>query len=86
MACLQEALAKYPALRQLGWRARRRIADARMELGIAYFKEGDYRRGVKTICRSVGGDPRQAADLVKLAWRWPPRRILGCRGHAEVNG
>lgn len=85
VACLQEALATYPALRQLGWRARGRVADAQMELAIAYLKEGNYRRGFMTLCRSVGGDPRQAGDLARLVCGWLPRRISGKRWHAELN-
>lgn len=79
VACLQEALTRYPALRRLGWRARRRMADARMELGIAYLKQGEYLCGVLTLCGSLSGDPLQAIDLGRLAWRWLTRRISTAR-------
>ncbi len=84
-ACLDEALAQYAALGKLGWHARRRIADARMELGIAYLKKGNYGRGVMTVCRSVGKDPRQVANLAGLAWRWLAGRILGYRWQRVGN-
>ena len=74
---LQEALDRYPRLRRLRWRARRRIADARMELGIAYLKEGAYQRGVATLFRSVADDPRQTADQAGLVWRWLAKRAWG---------
>ena len=76
VACLQETLNTYQTLRRLGWRARRRMADARMDLAIAYFKEAQYRPGILMLCRAVAGDPAQLVALTRLTGRWLAKRIL----------
>lgn len=85
VACLEDALARYPALRKLGWRARCRMADARMELAIAYFKEASYRSGILMLCRALVGDPAQLFALTRLAGRWLTKRLISQRRPGAVN-
>lgn len=75
VACLQDVSDDYGVLEKLGWRARRRMADARMELAVAYAKTGRYRDAIWMLGRSVSDDPRQLVDVARLAWRWLAKRV-----------
>lgn len=89
VACLEEAFVTYPGLQRLRRRARARIADAQMELGLAYLRQGDYARAIATVGRSLAGDPRQLAEVARLAWRRAPRALRGsgrCAGAESAGG
>lgn len=69
LASLQAARTKYAAVRRMGWRARCRIADVRMDLAILYLKIGERWRGVLTLCRAVAEYPPQMMILARFIRR-----------------
>lgn len=70
ITCLQSARRRYPLLRDLGWRARRRVAQARMDFGIACLRAGERVRGAMALARAVADYPVQGLVLIRLASRW----------------
>ena len=77
---LENALARAPRLRQLGWRWRHRIADARLELAVGLIKAGDYPRATWALARSLGQDPTQAREIGRFVGRWFTRLASGLAG------
>ena len=74
VACLEATRTKYDAVRRLGWRARNRIADARMDLAVLYLKAGKVRRGIRALVQAVIEYPPQLLGLARFAWRFLARR------------
>ena len=68
--CLQSARGRYHSLRHLGWRAGRRVAQARMDLGIACLRAGERTRGVMALARAVVDYPVQGLVLIRFACGW----------------
>ena len=76
VACLESARVNYSRVRELGWRARWRIADARMDLAILYLKAGRLASGCRALARAIGEYPPQLIALAQVAWRSTIRRAV----------
>lgn len=76
VAFLHSVRTKYSAVRKLGSRARQRVADARMDLGIAYLKTGFVGRGCRTLVRAIAEYPPQLVALARFARRFLARRAF----------
>lgn len=76
VAFLDTARTKYATVRRLGSRARHRVADARMDLGIAYLKAGLLGRGCRTLVRAIAEYPPQLVALARFAGRLLTRRAF----------
>jgi glycosyltransferase involved in cell wall biosynthesis len=70
VTCLESARGRYPSLRDLGWRARRRVAQARMDFGISCIRAGERVRGAAALGRAVADYPAQALVLIRFASGW----------------
>lgn len=81
--CLQGARTRYPSLRRLGWRARRRVAQARMDFGIACLRSGERVRGTMALARALADYPVQGLVLIRLASLWFFRH--GVRGRPTAG-
>jgi glycosyltransferase involved in cell wall biosynthesis len=69
LRCLARTRNAFRALDALGPLARRRIGDARRELGIALLRSGALGRGSASLARSLAEDPGGWRDLVAIAQR-----------------
>lgn len=86
VTCLETAREKYPSLRGLGWRARRRLAQARMDVGVACLRAGEGARGLRSLGRSVVAYPLQAFILIRFASGWLVRHSVRHRPAAGLLG
>ena len=68
--CLQTARTRFPFLRKLGWRARRRVAQAQMDLGVACLRAGEVGRGLMALGRAVAEYPPQGLVFVRSIRSW----------------
>lgn len=75
LRCLARTRNAYRALDALGPRARRRVGDARRELGVALLRSGALGRGSISLARSLAEDPAGWSDLLAIASR-KVRRLL----------
>lgn len=71
-----EAARTHDAVRRMGWRAKRRIADARMDLAILYLKSGRLQRGCCTLIQAIAEYPPQLAAAARVAGRVLARRSI----------
>jgi glycosyltransferase involved in cell wall biosynthesis len=67
--CLERALRRYPALGRLGDRARRRVADATLDLAVRRLKAGAVRPALPELLRALSDDPRLVGEVGRLSWR-----------------
>jgi hypothetical protein len=67
---LEDAQRRFPSLHAMGWRARRRLAQARMEYAVACLRDRRRWQGVKALGRSIVDYPAQAFELARLGQRW----------------
>jgi glycosyltransferase involved in cell wall biosynthesis len=76
LRCLEEARARYPALRSLPGQGRPRIGEARRELALSLLASGRIGEGTAALTRSLLEDPAGFAELGRI-WK----RKLGGSTH-----
>jgi glycosyltransferase involved in cell wall biosynthesis len=74
VVCLQAARKRFPSLRALGWRARRRMAQARMDAGVASLRVGELGHGIARLFRAVVDYPPQGLVFMRLVGGWMLKR------------
>ena len=74
---LEAALKRNPELRRAGPEIRKRMAHARLELGISRLKSGERVDGSADMLRALGADPAKIADIGRVGYRRLRRALSG---------
>jgi len=72
--CLEDARRRFAPLRQIGARARRRVAQARMDFAISSLRDGDIAQGLRSLGGALAAHPAQGVALLRFGQRWLAKR------------
>lgn len=69
LRCLERALSTYAEIRRLGPTAKRRMGEAKRELGLSMLRDGQVLGGAGQLARSLSEDPWGVGEIARIATR-----------------